>query len=241
MVTDPENSINDSPLDKSKPYREAIGSLLYLTTISRPYICFSVNYLSRFNNKPMKSHWKIIRRVLQYVKGTTKFGICFNGDKSLSVSSDFDYGGDSETGHSTSGVLPLRGGPIVWLTQKHCTVSNSTAEAENRAAVLAKDKVCWIRRLAEELNQLRTSQSTSHYIDNQSAIHMLKNTHEGKITKGEKHIEISRKFIQQQIKTTVAPVYVRRKDQLADILTKPLLRKHFKCLRSKIIKEECLE
>lgn len=239
MVTDPENFVNDSPLDKSKPYREAVGSLLYLATISRPDICFTVNYLSRFNNKPMNSHWKMIRRVFQYVKRTIKFGICFNGSKNLSVYSDSDYGGDTETGHSTSGVLLLRGGPIVWFTQKQSTVSNSTAEAEYRAAVSAIDEVCWIRRLAKELKQLDTSQPTSHYIDNQSAIHMLNNTHEGKITKGKKHIEISRKFIQQHIGSTVTPVHVRSKDQLADILTKPLVRKHFEYLRSRIIKEEC--
>lgn len=239
MVTDTDSFVNDRPLDKSEPYREAIGSLLYLATISRPDICFAVNYLSRFNNKPMTSHWKMVKRVFQYVKGTTEFGIIFNGNKELFVYSDSDYGGDLKTGHSTSGVLLLRGGPVVWFTQKQSIVANSTAEAEYRATISAIDDICWIRRLAAELNQLNVNKPTPHYIDNQSAIHMLNNTHEGKITKGKKHIEISRKFIQQHIGSTILPVHVKSEDQLADIFTKPLLRRNFERLRRKIIKEEC--
>lgn len=241
MVTDPENFVNDEPLDDSKSYREKVGSLLYLATISRPDISFSVNYLSRFNSKPMVSHSRMVTRVFQYVKGTIEFGIFFNGDNKLLVYSDSDHGGDKVTGHSTSGVLLMRGGPVVWFTQKQRTVSNSSTEAEYRAAISAIDETCWIRRFASELKQLDLNKPTVHYIDNQSAIHMLNNTNEGKITKGKKHINISRKFIQQHIGTTIQPVHVKSKDQLADILTKPLLCQHFERLRRKIIKEECCD
>lgn len=146
MVTDHENFANDGPLDDIEPYKEVIGSLLYLSTMARPDIIFSVNYLSRFNSKPMTSHWKMVKRILQYIKGTTNFGIFFNGDKNLVAYSDSDYGGDIYTGHSTSGYVLLRGGPVVWVTQKQRLVANSTAEAEYRAAVSAIDYVNWILR-----------------------------------------------------------------------------------------------
>ncbi|KAK9721122.1 hypothetical protein QE152_g21703 [Popillia japonica] len=84
---------------------------------------------------------------------------------------------------------------------------------------------------------------------------MLKKTHNGKISKGKKHIDIPRKFIQEHIDRTVKlehvgssdqladiltkpPVkleHVGSSDQLADILTKPLMRKTFKELRGKIV------
>lgn len=239
MVTDEENHINDQTLQKSEPYREAIGSLLYLATISRPDISFAVNYLSRFNNKPMISHWKMVKRVFQYLKGTFKFGIFFNGDSTLIAYTDSDYGGDTLTGCSTSGVLIIRGGPVVWYAQKQRLVATSTAEAEYRAAVSSIDDVCWIRRIGRELGISDYNKPTILCVDNQSAIHMLKNTNEGKITKGKKHIDIPRKFIQEHIGKTVELKHVKSSDQLADILTKPLTRKIFEDLRRKMIKEEC--
>ena len=56
MIT--EKHTNDKEL-KGKMYREAIGSLLYLSTISRPGISFAVHYLSRQVCNPMFRHWKM--------------------------------------------------------------------------------------------------------------------------------------------------------------------------------------
>ncbi|KAK9687962.1 hypothetical protein QE152_g35890 [Popillia japonica] len=238
MLTDEGNFVNDRPLSKSVPYREVIGSLLYLATISRPDISFAVNYLSRFNSKPMESNWKMVKRVFAYLKGTINYGIRFSGASDLVAYTDSDYAGDIHTGHSTSGVLVMRGGPVVWYAQKQRLVATSTAEAEYRAAVSTIDDICWIRRLGRELEILKSDEPATLYIDNQSAIHMLKNTHEGKITKGKKHIDIPRKFIQEHVGKTVKVQHVKSSDQLADIFTKALTRKSFLELRSKIIKEE---
>lgn len=38
------------------PYRELIGSLLYISTMSRPDITFATSYLSRFLDKPTKHY-----------------------------------------------------------------------------------------------------------------------------------------------------------------------------------------
>lgn len=237
MTTDEENFVNDKPLDNTKPYREAIGSLLYLAGISRPDISFAVNYLSRYCNKPMIRHWKMIKRIFQYLKGSTKFGIKFNGSSKLIAYSDADYGGDPITRHSTTGVLIERGGPIVWYSQKQRLVATSTAEAEYRAAVSSIDDISWIRRISKELN-IESGEPTTLYVDNQSAIHILASMSEGKVTKGKKHIEIPRKFIQEHLGKTIKLEHVSSANQTADILTKALDRNNFTRLRSKIIKEE---
>jgi hypothetical protein len=52
-------------------YRGIVGSLLYLSTFTRPDVSYSVNYYLRFMEKPLSSHRRGIIRVLQYV-ATTK-------------------------------------------------------------------------------------------------------------------------------------------------------------------------
>lgn len=91
MGTHEQHFYNDKKLEKSVPYREAIGSLLYLSTISRPDISFAVNYLSRFNSEPMKSHGTMVKRIFEYLQGTLNFGVAFNGDEELIAYSDSDY------------------------------------------------------------------------------------------------------------------------------------------------------
>lgn len=43
------------------PYRQAIGSLLFLSMISRPDISFAVNVFSRYCESPGKAHWNGIK------------------------------------------------------------------------------------------------------------------------------------------------------------------------------------
>ena len=52
------------------PYREAVGSLMYLSAATRPDITFAVNQASRFLENPTTVHWKAVKRILKYLKGT---------------------------------------------------------------------------------------------------------------------------------------------------------------------------
>lgn len=54
-------------------YREAIGSLLYLSTKTRPDISFAVNMLARSTQNPTALNWVDVKRVLRYLKGTGDF------------------------------------------------------------------------------------------------------------------------------------------------------------------------
>ena len=47
-------------------YRQLIGSLFYLTH-SRPDICYAMNDVSIYMQKPHDLHWKAAKRILQYI------------------------------------------------------------------------------------------------------------------------------------------------------------------------------
>ena len=59
------------------PYRNAIGSLMYLAVCTRPDIAATVSSLSRFNGNPGMAHWEGVQRGLRYLKGTCGEGLCY--------------------------------------------------------------------------------------------------------------------------------------------------------------------
>lgn len=57
-----------------KPYKELVGSLLYLSTTCRPEISFTFSYLTRFMDKATDEHWNMALRVVKYLNGTKEYG-----------------------------------------------------------------------------------------------------------------------------------------------------------------------
>lgn len=78
------------------PYRQLIGSLMYLAVGTRPDISFIVNNLSQFLEQPSNEHWRAAKRVLKYLQSTKDIGIEFNDSVNhrniLIAYSDADYG-----------------------------------------------------------------------------------------------------------------------------------------------------
>ena len=59
----------DEPKCDQDVYRKAVGSLQYLCN-TRPDICQAVEVISRFCGDPSEDHWRSVKRILRYVKGT---------------------------------------------------------------------------------------------------------------------------------------------------------------------------
>ena len=58
---------------KNVPYASAVGSLMYAMLCTRPDICYAVGLVSRYQSNPGEAHWKAVKRILRYLKGTMDY------------------------------------------------------------------------------------------------------------------------------------------------------------------------
>ncbi|KAE8886048.1 hypothetical protein PF003_g29739 [Phytophthora fragariae] len=214
-------------LDAKKPYRELVGSLLYVANATRPDICVSVGILSQHLEDPREMHWKAAVRVLRYLKGTLNTGVkyCRGTQLRRLAFSDANWGSDLSTRRSTSGVLlQLCGGPVVFNAKKQATVALSSAEAEYMALAVTVQEVLWVRQLLKEM-AIGIGCATDVFIDNKAAISMANNSG---YTPRTKHIDLQVRFVGDHVENGAIKVqHVRSAQQLADYLTKPLLTPQF--------------
>ncbi|XP_071578912.1 uncharacterized protein [Temnothorax nylanderi] len=157
------------------PYRNVIGSLMYLATSTRPDIAYAISILSQFSENPGQDHWKAAKRVLRYLKKTENLGITFTKTGNELVGfSDADWGASIDDRRSYTGyVFKLAGGAISWSSRKQKTVAMSSAEAEYMALSEAAKETIYTRRfLSEVVGKLNT---TMLFCDNQSAGLIAKN------------------------------------------------------------------
>jgi hypothetical protein len=59
----------DSP-EQEFSYREAIGSMIFVASSTRPDIAYPVNQASQHCKNPSRSHWEAVTRILSYLRGS---------------------------------------------------------------------------------------------------------------------------------------------------------------------------
>jgi len=135
-------------LSEGNRYAELVGSLLYLSTTTRPDIAFAVGVLSRFMACPEEDHMRVAKGVLRYLRGKTRLGVVYSGSEPLQGFVDADWAGRRST---TGYVFTCNGGAIAWASKRQSTVATSTAEAEYVAAAMATKEALWLRKLLSAL------------------------------------------------------------------------------------------
>lgn len=223
-----------SPVDQEYPFKEVVGSLLYLSCASRPDITHAVNMASR-TGRPTIAHHALIKRILKYLNGTKGLGITYEkrSNPCLVGYSDADFANDLNTRKSTSGLLITYGeGPIWWKTTRQPIVALSTTEAEFISGCEITKELIPIRELLLELKVI-PEEPTKLKIDNQSAIKLSDNTISRQRTK---HIDVRSRWLSEQVALkTIKVEHISGTDQKADILTKPLRKCRFASLRSIVL------
>lgn len=240
-VTTPANNQQQLGVEANQkpttfPYREAVGSLIYLSIGSRPDISFAVALVSRFLDCASEIHVTAVKRILKYLKGTINHGILFDSQVNnfkFFAYSDADYAGDIVHRKSTSGNCFLLGKSIIsWSSELQRCTAQSTAESEYIAASEATKELVWLRRLIRCLDEQLSNELPTLYLDNHSAIKLTKND---EFHKRSKHIDTRYHYIREKYKQNKFDLQpIGTEFQLADIFTKALPKDRFEFLRKKL-------
>ncbi|OWY95173.1 LOW QUALITY PROTEIN: Hydrolase [Phytophthora megakarya] len=95
---------------KPIPYRQAVGSVMYVNNGTRPDIAFYMRKVSQFLANPGMERWKAVVRGLKYLSGTEEYGLLLGGSADITTKnladqliaySDSDYANCPDTRRST--------------------------------------------------------------------------------------------------------------------------------------------
>ncbi len=229
---------NDRRFMADKPYRELVGSLLYLSMCTRPDIAEAVGQLARHAKDPTQAHWVAAKRILRYLKGTLELGLHYHrhpetARNTITGYADANWGTNPDLRRSTSGyVFLLNGAAISWFSKLQSSVALSSAEAEYMAVCAAAQEATHLRMLMHEIHY-EQAEPTIIYEDNQACIHSIDNPVTSKLTK---HIAIRYHFVRDLVLARVIKmVYLPTTSMVADALTKPVSADNYRKHRTKML------
>ena len=153
-------------------------------------------------SNPGKEHWTTMKMIFRYLRGTSDYGLCYQGRPGLEIMLDIrcfvdvDWAGDLDQIISTSGYLfSLFGGIVSWMSKIQSVVALSTTEAEYIAATHASKEAVWLQILCSSMGLVQ--QAIRIDCDSQSAIFLAKNPAYHSKTK---HIDVQYHFVRDMVR-----------------------------------------
>ena len=210
------------------PYSSAIGSLMYVMMCTRTDICYVVGMVSHYQANPGMKHWRAVKRILRYLKGTIDYSLCYQGKELRLVGYlDADWARDLDERKSTSRYkFLLNNGVITWRSKKQTCIALSTMEAEFVACSTATQEAMWLRRFLQSLGIVKgSSEPTIVYSNNKAAIAYVKDPNYHGRTK---HIDSKNNFIRDiTARNEVFIRYIPTREMVADPFIKPIPKEMF--------------
>jgi hypothetical protein len=212
---------DEKPANKDE-YMQLVGSLIYLSVISRPDISYAVGKAGRAMASPTVADMKAAKRILRYLKATIDMRIQYSKTDNVILEgySDSDYAGDTEKRRSTTGYMfTLAGAAISWSSKRQQTVAASSTEAEYMALFSTTQEAIYLRAILDKLGFVQEQPTTIHQ-DNQSSITIANSN---ATSRKMKHIDVKYHFSQERIQSgEIKLEYVNTQNMIADCLTKAI-------------------
>jgi hypothetical protein len=159
-------------------------------------LLFLVNKVCQFLHSPTTVHWGAVKRILIYMKHTTKPGIKIQKTDSTLVGafSNADWVGSIDDRRSTGGFDVFLGANLIsWSAKKQHTMPKSSIEVEYKVIADATAEIMWVHTHLRELNIL-TPKAARLWCYNIGAKYLSANP----IFQGKsKHIEVDYHFVQK--------------------------------------------
>ena len=214
------------------PYMELIGSLLYLSTMSRPDICYYLSKLCRHMSDPNQHCWTCAISLLLYLYNTRELKIKYSYGKSCpdglykahaEIANNMGFHAFSDSSWNVPSpsygfCLFLANGPISFAS-KTIKTADSSCEAEYTAASKAARDIHFVRTICEDLGFLLRGR-LALAVDNTAAIDVARNMG---TTARNKHFERETHYVREQYeRRRINLHHVPTAKQTADIFTKAL-------------------
>ena len=224
-----------------------IGALLYLSTMSRPDICYYLSKLCKHMQNPNAACWSCAVSILLYLYKTRDKRIVYSKDKYLPdgfwraqaeingnmgfhVYSDASWNVPSP---SYGFCVFLSNGPISF-TSKTLKTADSSCEAEYTACSKAARDITFIRNLSDDLG-FTLQGRLALGVDNTAAIDVARNMG---VTARNKHFEREIHYIREQYELRrITLIHIPTTKQVADIFTKCLDPTTFKRFRDCLLQD----
>ena len=207
-------------------YRMLLGAVSHLCVWGRNDLKQATYLCARYQAAPGIEHWKALRHILRYLRGTINLEMVFGtrrfaNDEVLAAQVDSDYCGHAADTKSTTGyVIFMHGNAIYAESRKQRSTTLSTTEAELVAASDCVRMLRYVRRVLIEDFEYDLP-PTPLGEDNQGCIHLA---HDGGNWKRKRHIRVANSYLYEEctIHKTVAIKYIPSADNVADMMTKCL-------------------
>jgi len=186
----------------------------------------------QFKHKPAKLYWQAVKRILCYLKHTVSHGLLLtrSNTSTLEVFSYANWAECPDDRKSTSGYCVFLGSNLIsWSSKKHPTMSKSSTEAEYKS--VANAELLWIQYLLRDLD-VHLSFPPKLWCDNIGATNLVASLVFHARTK---HVEIDFHFVRDHVAAkTLQILFIPSKEQIVDVLTKPIASNWFPWFCSKL-------